>query len=65
MNASTTNPIAPTPTSAHWMVIHRSDHTESELAGVCFSPDGETLFVNIQRDALTLAIDGPWGRRRG
>jgi secreted PhoX family phosphatase len=33
---------------------------DSELAGACFSPDGSTLFVNIQRPGLTLAITGPW-----
>lgn len=33
----------------------------SELAGVCFSPDGRTLFVNIQQQGLTLAIRGPFG----
>ncbi|MBA4056667.1 MAG: phosphatase, partial [Marivirga sp.] len=33
---------------------------ESELAGVVFSPDGSTLFVNIQHAGLTLAIEGPW-----
>jgi hypothetical protein len=32
----------------------------SELAGVVFSPDGSTLFVNIQHAGLTLAIEGPW-----
>ena len=32
----------------------------SELAGACFSPDGRTLFVNIQHQGLTVAIDGPW-----
>lgn len=32
----------------------------SELAGVCFSPSGKTLFVNIQHEGLTLAITGPW-----
>lgn len=35
-------------------------HSNSELAGVCFSPDGETLFVNIQYPGMTLAINGPW-----
>jgi len=34
--------------------------SDSELAGVTFSPDGTTLFVNIQHDGLTLAITGPW-----
>lgn len=32
----------------------------SELAGVCFSPDGSTMFVNIQGNGLTLAITGPF-----
>lgn len=32
----------------------------SEFAGVCFSPDGRILFVNIQEDGLTVAIEGPW-----
>jgi len=32
----------------------------SELTGVCFSPDGATLFVNIQLAGATLAIWGPW-----
>jgi len=34
----------------------------SELAGACFSPDGSTLFVNIQKSGHTLAITGPWRR---
>lgn len=36
----------------------------SELAGACFSPDGSTLFMNIQWEGLTLAIQGPWHRRK-
>ncbi len=35
-------------------------HSNSELAGVCFSPDGKTLFVNIQYPGTTLAITGPF-----
>jgi secreted PhoX family phosphatase len=34
----------------------------SEFAGATFSPDGETLFVNIQTPGITLAIWGPWER---
>ena len=34
-----------------------------EFAGSTFSPDGETLFVNIQSTVgLSIAIWGPWGR---
>lgn len=42
----------------------RNASGDSELAGATFSPDGTTLFVNIQREGLTLAITGPW-RSRG
>ena len=37
--------------------------SNSEMAGVCFSPDGETMFVNIQQQGLTLAIRGPWAAK--
>ena len=31
-----------------------------EFAGSTFSPDGTTLFVNIQKPGISLAITGPW-----
>jgi secreted PhoX family phosphatase len=34
----------------------------SEFCGATFSPDGRTLFVNIQTPGITLAIWGPWER---
>jgi secreted PhoX family phosphatase len=40
--------------------IGRNVGSSSELAGVCFSPSGKTLFVNIQDQGLTYAITGPW-----
>ena len=49
----------------------RNIANDSEFAGACFSPDGGTLFVNIQGDTyeggsnilgVTLAIWGPWER---
>lgn len=33
---------------------------DNELAGVCFSPDGTTMFVNNMVSGLTFAITGPW-----
>jgi uncharacterized protein len=40
--------------------IARNLISSSEFAGVCWSPDGSTLFCNLQKDGLTLAIQGPW-----
>lgn len=37
-------------------------YNNSEFAGACFSPDGSTMFVNIQKAGYTLAITGPWNR---
>ncbi|WP_030799224.1 alkaline phosphatase PhoX [Streptomyces sp. NRRL S-337] len=39
----------------------------SEFTGPVFSPDGRTLFANIQEPGIMLAITGPWKRqpRRG
>jgi secreted PhoX family phosphatase len=40
--------------------IADNTYSGSELAGVCFAPDGKTLFVNIQYPGMTVAISGPW-----
>jgi hypothetical protein len=40
--------------------LARNAFNESEFAGAAFSPDGSTLFVNIQSPGITLAITGPW-----
>lgn len=42
----------------HNFACNRSSN--SEFAGLCFSPSGKTLFVNIQENGETLAITGPW-----
>jgi hypothetical protein len=34
----------------------------TELAGVCFSPDGSTCFLNLYYPGTTIAITGPWNR---
>jgi secreted PhoX family phosphatase len=36
---------------------------EGELTGPAFSPDGSTLFVNLQKVGITLAINGPWRKQ--
>lgn len=43
-------------------VFARNRVSSSELTGVCFSPDGQTLFASIQDDGLTFAVQGPFAR---
>lgn len=38
----------------------RNAMNNSEFAGVCFSTDGQTMFVNIYNPGMTLAIWGNW-----
>lgn len=45
--------------------IARNAHpSDREFAGATFSPDGRTLFVNVQEPGMTFAIWGPWEKRR-
>lgn len=44
--------------------IGRNIGSKSELAGVCFSPSGKSLFVNVQEEGLTFSITGPWEKLR-
>ncbi len=52
-------------TAGGFYVLAENTQIGRELAGACFSPDGSTLFVNVQNPGYTLAITGPWDRRRG
>ncbi|MFC8103842.1 alkaline phosphatase PhoX [Streptomyces sp. NPDC057363] len=40
------------------------DPEYSEFTGVTFSPDGRTLYANIQDPGIMLAITGPWKRQK-
>ena len=42
----------------------RQPEGKSELAGATFSPDGSTLFVNLQEQGFSVAITGPWRSSR-
>ena len=46
-------------------VRNAHDGGASEFAGVCFSPDGRVMFVNLQAPGWTFAITGPFPRSRG
>jgi secreted PhoX family phosphatase len=41
-------------------LLANNAYSDSEVAGVCFSPDGQTMFLNIQYPGMTLAITGNW-----
>jgi secreted PhoX family phosphatase len=49
-----------TPQGKIYTLAMSANKEKGELCGACFSPDGTTLFVNIQQPGLTLAITGPW-----
>ena len=53
-----------TPEGKVYTIARNVFRENAELAGVCFSPDGSTLFVNIYWPGITLAITGPWGGRK-
>jgi uncharacterized protein len=54
------NLVGLTPQGQLYTLAHNALN-QNEFAGVCFAPDGQTLFVNIQDPGMTLAIWGPWG----
>ncbi len=43
-------------------VVANNAYSSSEVAGVCFSPDGRTMFLNIQYPGMTLAVTGDWSQ---
>jgi secreted PhoX family phosphatase len=53
------------PIARNELNIGTEDEPEySEFTGVTFSPDGRTLFANIQTPGIMLAITGPWKRQQ-
>ena len=54
--------VGVTPAGKLYTFAH--NHVRAEFAGATFSPDGSTLFVNLQEAGLTLAITGPWQPER-
>lgn len=54
--------VGVTPQGDFYAMGHNA-YNNSELAGSVFSPDGKTLFVNIQFPGITLAITGPWEKK--
>lgn len=51
-----------TPTGKSFTLARNAHKESAEFAGVCHSPDGGTMFVNIYDPGHTLAVTGPWAR---
>ena len=49
--------------NGEYYVLARNPRGASEFTGATFSPDGSTLFVNLQQQGGTIAITGPWDKR--
>jgi secreted PhoX family phosphatase len=45
-------------------LIAENNYSRAELAGVCFNPQNNVLYLNIQQNGQTLAIDGDWNSVR-
>lgn len=45
--------------------LARNAMTKGEFAGVCLSPDGRALFVNLQGEGLSFVITGPFQQNTG
>jgi len=54
--------VGVTPKGEFYLVAENT-MPKRELAGVCFSPDGSTLFFNVQNPGYTVAVTGPWEKR--
>jgi secreted PhoX family phosphatase len=39
-------------------------NNSSEIAGICFSPDGKNMYLNIQDRGKTIAVTGDWNKIR-
>lgn len=51
--------VGVTPTGSLYKFARNALNT-NEFAGVCFSPNGQIMFVNVQTPGITFAITGPW-----
>ena len=45
-------------------LIAENSYTNSELAGVCFNQKTNTMYLNIQQNGQTVAIEGDWNSVR-
>ena len=48
--------------SGKLITLAQNVNIRNEIAGVCFSPSGQTLFCNLQHEGITVALHGPFHR---
>ena len=58
--AKTTSAWSASPPGGETFPFAQNRLSDEEFAGATFSPDGGTLFANIQGPGTTFAIWGPW-----
>ncbi len=46
--------------SGKLIILAQNFKIRNEIAGVCFSPSGQTLFCNLQHEGITVALHGPF-----
>ncbi|MAP96611.1 MAG: phosphatase [Ponticaulis sp.] len=51
-----------TPDGRVYDIARAGGGNDAEFAGACWSPDGQTLFVNLQGPHVTFSIRGPWAK---
>jgi secreted PhoX family phosphatase len=57
------NVVGVTPQGRCYTLARNAHPMNREFAGACFSPDGGTLFFNVQQPGMTFAVWGPWSSR--
>ena len=53
-----------TPNGTLYPLGRVAGNSSSEIAGICFSPDGKKMYLNIQDEGKTIVISGDWSKIR-
>jgi secreted PhoX family phosphatase len=53
-----------TPNGTLYPLGRVAGNSSSEVAGICFSPDGKNMYLNIQDEGKTIVVRGDWSKIR-
>ena len=56
--------IGCTPNGTLYPLGRVAGNSSSEIAGICFSPDGQNMYLNIQEEGKTIVVSGDWTKIR-